>query len=93
MSDDDTLDGLRDALRVSPNNVPLRRHLASSLLARGDHQEAEDREQDQSASGERSARGASSHRLPTRTDIVGRGLAAGRGRHPPIVSRRPRFSR
>ena len=35
------LDALRAALRVSPDNVPLRAHLASVLLASGEAEEAE----------------------------------------------------
>lgn len=37
----DPLSALVDALRISPDNVPLRRHLAESLLARGDLERAE----------------------------------------------------
>jgi SpoVK/Ycf46/Vps4 family AAA+-type ATPase len=36
-----TLDALREALAVSPDNVPLREHLASTLLAAGRAEEAE----------------------------------------------------
>lgn len=39
---DDVLDSLREALRHSPDNVPLRKHLAESLLARGQAAEAEE---------------------------------------------------
>ncbi len=35
MSGDRALDTLREAVRISPENVPLRRHLAESLLAQG----------------------------------------------------------
>lgn len=35
------LQGLREALRVSPNNIPLRQHLAESLLNCGRLEEAE----------------------------------------------------
>ena len=38
----DPFDGLREALRVSPDNVPLRAHLAQQLLAAGRAAEAED---------------------------------------------------
>jgi transitional endoplasmic reticulum ATPase len=38
---DDPLLGLREAARLSPDNVPLRRHLIDSLLARGQGVEAE----------------------------------------------------
>jgi transitional endoplasmic reticulum ATPase len=38
----DPLDPLRLALGVSPDNLPLRRHLADSLLERGHHDEAEE---------------------------------------------------
>lgn len=37
----DNLDALRDALRLSPDNVPLRRHLAETLMARGQYEAAE----------------------------------------------------
>ena len=40
-SGDDTIDGLRDALRVSPNNLPLRQHLADMLCGLGRYEEAE----------------------------------------------------
>lgn len=36
----DEIDALREALRVSPGNLPLRRHLAESLLRRGQVDEA-----------------------------------------------------
>ena len=36
-----TLNALRDALAVSPDNVPLREHLASTLLTAGRAEEAE----------------------------------------------------
>jgi transitional endoplasmic reticulum ATPase len=35
------LDGLREALRLSPDNIPLRQHLAESLLRLGQPEEAE----------------------------------------------------
>ncbi len=41
MSGDDALDNLREALEHSPDNVPLRRHLAGLLLERGHPEEAE----------------------------------------------------
>jgi transitional endoplasmic reticulum ATPase len=37
----DTLQTLRDALRLSPENVPLRQHLAEALLRQGRAEEAE----------------------------------------------------
>jgi AAA+ superfamily predicted ATPase len=37
----DPFDSLREALRLSPNNVPLRQHLAESLLGAGRTEEAE----------------------------------------------------
>lgn len=37
----DTIAALRDAVRISPHNVPLRQHLAESLLADGCAEEAE----------------------------------------------------
>lgn len=42
MNHDDALDSLREALRLSPDNVPLRKHLAESLLARGQAADAEE---------------------------------------------------
>src|SRR5262249_40605914 len=41
MSDDDSLQALREALRLSPENIPLRQHLADSLLRMGRPEEAE----------------------------------------------------
>ena len=41
MDDEATLKALREALAVSPDNVPLREHLASTLLAAGRADEAE----------------------------------------------------
>jgi transitional endoplasmic reticulum ATPase len=41
MLGDDALDGLREALRLSPENLPLRQHLADTLLRLGYPQEAE----------------------------------------------------
>src|SRR5436190_1186997 len=38
---DDSLAALREALRLSPNNIPLRQHLAESLLQNGRPDEAE----------------------------------------------------
>ncbi|MFZ5830178.1 MAG: AAA family ATPase [Planctomycetota bacterium] len=38
---DSTIDALRAALSVSPENVPLRKHLADTLARLGRHQEAE----------------------------------------------------
>jgi SpoVK/Ycf46/Vps4 family AAA+-type ATPase len=37
----DPLQGLREAARVSPDNIPLRLHLAQSLMGLGRHEEAE----------------------------------------------------
>ena len=37
----DPLDSLREALKLSPDNIPLRRHLADSLLSRGQPEKAE----------------------------------------------------
>ena len=42
MADDDTLRSLREALRESPRNVPLRLHLCRLLLRRGESSEAEE---------------------------------------------------
>ncbi len=41
MNEDPTIAALREALRVSPENVPLRRHLADALLRLGRDQDAE----------------------------------------------------
>jgi ATP-dependent 26S proteasome regulatory subunit len=41
MSGDETIRALEDALRISPNNGPLRAHLAKSLADLGRHDEAE----------------------------------------------------
>jgi transitional endoplasmic reticulum ATPase len=38
---DDAVQGIREALRVSPNNIPLRQHLAETLLTHGRADEAE----------------------------------------------------
>lgn len=38
---DDMIEGLRQAVRVSPNNVPLRQHLADTLLGMGKPADAE----------------------------------------------------
>ena len=38
---DDALQALREALRLSPNNIALRQHLAETLLAQGHPEEAE----------------------------------------------------
>lgn len=38
---DDAIQALREALRVSPENLPLRKHLASSLMALARYEEAE----------------------------------------------------
>jgi hypothetical protein len=38
---DDALQALREALRLSPNNIALRQHLAETLLTRGFAEEAE----------------------------------------------------
>ena len=38
---DDTIAALREALKVSPTNVPLHKHLAESLLKLGRFEEAE----------------------------------------------------
>jgi ATP-dependent 26S proteasome regulatory subunit len=40
-SPDEALDALREALRVSPNNIALRQHFAETLLGRGRAEEAE----------------------------------------------------
>lgn len=40
-SSDEVIRSLYDALRVSPGNVPLRRHLAATLSSHGRHEEAE----------------------------------------------------
>jgi SpoVK/Ycf46/Vps4 family AAA+-type ATPase len=39
--DDESVKGLREALRVSPNNLPLRRALADALVSLGRYDEAE----------------------------------------------------
>ncbi len=46
MNGDKAIESLREALRLSPDNLPLRRHLAETLLAQGrpDQAEAEFRE-------------------------------------------------
>jgi transitional endoplasmic reticulum ATPase len=36
-----TVQALRDALRISPDNLPLRQHLAETLLGLGRFDEAE----------------------------------------------------
>lgn len=41
MTEDPTIKSLREALRVSPDNIPLRRHLAESLMKLGQPAEAE----------------------------------------------------
>ena len=41
MSGDRALETLREAVRLSPENIPLRRHLAESLLAQGHPELAE----------------------------------------------------
>lgn len=41
MSDQDNIKALREAISLSPQNIPLRKHLADSLLQMGKHQEAE----------------------------------------------------
>ncbi len=38
---DDALQALREAVRLSPNNIPLRQHLADTLFGRGQAEEAE----------------------------------------------------
>ena len=40
-NESDAVRALREALSVSPENVPLRRHLAEMLLSLGEHEEAE----------------------------------------------------
>lgn len=40
-SGDETIRALRDAIQVSPNNLPLRQHLADTLLSLGRPEEAE----------------------------------------------------
>jgi len=42
MLDDPAIENLREAVRHSPDNLPLRRHLAESLLGSGRHEEAEE---------------------------------------------------
>ena len=41
MTDLSGIEALRESLKVSPDNIPLRRHLAESLLKLGRHDEAE----------------------------------------------------
>lgn len=41
MSDQENIKALREAISLSPQNIPLRKHLADSLLQMGKHQEAE----------------------------------------------------
>lgn len=41
MSSHDPLGALREALKLSPDNIPLRQHLAESLLAQGQPEQAE----------------------------------------------------
>src|SRR5215469_9108462 len=41
MAGDDVVRALREALRLSPENVPLRRHLAETLMGLGRAEEAE----------------------------------------------------
>src|SRR5688572_5322180 len=41
VSGDQTLEVLREALRLSPDNLPLRQHLADTLLDQGQPAEAE----------------------------------------------------
>jgi len=41
MSDQENIKTLREAISLSPQNIPLRKHLADSLLQMGKHQEAE----------------------------------------------------
>ena len=41
MPNDDAIAGLREAVRVSPNNLPLRQALADALMGTGRHDEAE----------------------------------------------------
>lgn len=41
MNGDDTINSLREALRLSPGNTPLRKHLAETLLGLGRAEEAE----------------------------------------------------
>ena len=40
-SGDETVSALREALRLSPDNVPLRQHLAETLMGLGRTEEAE----------------------------------------------------
>src|SRR5690349_24828525 len=42
MSNADAIAALREALEHSPNNTPLRKHLASLLISGGRHEEAAD---------------------------------------------------
>ena len=46
MTASDPIQPLRDALAATPDNVPLRRHLADTLAARGRHGEAEEHYRD-----------------------------------------------
>lgn len=41
MTGDRAIEGLREALRLSPDNIPLRRHLAETLLGSGQPEQAE----------------------------------------------------
>ena len=41
MAGEDAIRNLREALKVSPDNLPLRQHLAETLLGLGRHEEAE----------------------------------------------------
>jgi transitional endoplasmic reticulum ATPase len=41
VANDDAISGLREAVRVSPNNLPLRQALADALMSTGRHDEAE----------------------------------------------------
>lgn len=41
MTNEDTIQGLREAVKISPDNVPLRQHLGDALTALGRHEEAE----------------------------------------------------
>lgn len=41
MTNEDTIETLKDAIKVSPDNVPLRQHLGDALCSIGRHEEAE----------------------------------------------------
>jgi transitional endoplasmic reticulum ATPase len=41
MTNDETIQTLREAIKVSPDNIPLRQHLGDALASLGHHEEAE----------------------------------------------------